>query len=186
MFLTGPGVVERGDGRGRDADAARRPARARAQRRVPLRRAPTTGAALPGPRAARPICRSTPDAAPPIAPPDRRWAATRRPGVPADAAQASTTSATVDPRASSTAASCSRSRRAGHATWSPAFARIDGRTGRRRRQPAALPRRGDRRRRGRRRPRASSASATRSASRCVVLVDTPGFMPGDQAGVGRA
>ena len=69
-----------------------------------------------------------------------------------------------------------------------AFARIDGRAGGRDRQPAALPRRRDRRRRGREGRRASCTACDSFGLPLVVLVDTPGFLPGtrqEQAGVIR-
>ena len=90
------------------------------------------------------------------------------------------------PRRSSTAAACSRSSPRWARNVVCAFARIDGRAGRHRRQPAQATSAACSTPRPRRRPRASCARATCSASPLVVLVDTPGFLPGHQAGaVGR-
>ena len=58
------------------------------------------------------------------------------------------------------------------------FARLGGRLGRHRRQPAGRARRRARHQRVASRRRASSASATASTSRCVTFVDVPGFLPG--------
>ena len=96
--------------------------------------------------------------------PARRRRATPAAVVPAERAQG-LRRARRRPRRSSTAASCSRSRRAGRATWSPALARIDGRPVGRDRQPAAAPRRRDRRRRLREGGALRPHAATRSGCR---------------------
>ena len=72
------------------------------------------------------------------------------------------------------------SRRAGRATSSAAFARLDGRAGRRGRQPAALPRRRARRRGGAPRRARFVRTCNAFGLPLVVLVDTPGFMPGTE------
>ena len=65
------------------------------------------------------------------------------------------------------------------------FARIEGRAGRRHRQPAALARRSDRRRGLPRRRALFVDRCSRFGIPLVVLVDTPGFMPGTrQEGAG--
>ena len=93
----------------------------------------------------------------------------------------------VDPRAWSTAASCSRWPPAGRATWSPALPGIDGRTvGVVANQPRYLG--GVLDADARRRAPASSPSATRSGSRCSCSSTRPGYMPGtrqESAGVIR-
>ena len=106
---------------------------------------------------------------------------------PARAGTARSTTCATSPRGSSTAARCSSSRRAGRATSSSAWPASRARrsasspTSRATSAAASTPTR-------RRRARGSSGSATATAIPLVVLVDTPGFLPGlaqEQAGVIR-
>ena len=172
----------RGARRGRDRRGARRPPRPRAQRRLPLRRADRRRRGH-----LRASCSAT----------CRAIATCRRRSCRAAAATARPTRTIVpaEPRRVYDVREVIRGLVDGgellevSAGWArnlvTGFARIDGRTGRRDRQPAALPRRRARRRQLARRAPASSRSATRSGSRCWCSSTRPGSCPGP-AGERRA
>ena len=185
MFLTGPAVVR--EVMGEDVNAAELggPQGARAQRRRALRRADDADAAL--------LVRDLLDHLPAHV---RRARAEVAPGRPAPATtpaspcrrtSARSTTCATSSAASSTAAGCSSGRRAGRATWCAASPALDGRpVGVVANQPRYL---------GGVLDAESASKAARFVRTCnafglplVVLVDTPGFMPGtkqEQGGVIR-
>ena len=166
----------RGHGRGRQRRRARRLQGPRAQRRRALRRRRRRRRRAARPRPARPPARQPRRARAAVAPGRPGRLRRRRAGARRTSA-ASTTCATSS-AAWSTAAACS----SGAPRWARnivcGFARMDGRAGRRGRQPAAAtwaacstPSRPPR-------ARASCAPATRSACRSSCWSTRPGFMPG--------
>ena len=171
----------RGDGRGRGRAGARRPAGPRAQRRLPVRRRRTTSRRRASCASCSATCRSAPASGRRTAPP-----------APAPVADPSASRAGAEPRQVYDVRDVIRAlvdtRRAargvasaGRATWSPRFARIDGRpVGVVANQPWHL---------GGVIDADASQKAARFVRTCnafglplVVLVDTPGFLPGTQAG----
>ena len=176
MFLTGPGVVRRGAGRGGQRGGARRLRGARAQRRLPVRGRGRRRVDLPGARAALVPAAERVRARPraPVRPRDRR-----RPGrLRARGAAARVRRARRGPPRGGRRQAARGGRALGAQHGRARFARIDGPLRGHRRQPA----------------RATSAAcidseaaqkAARFVRTCnsfglplVVLVDTPGFMPG--------
>ena len=185
MFLTGPAVVR--DVMGEDVSAADLGgpkvhdrngvahfvvALRRATRRCSCATCSTT-------------CRPTPASARRASARPSRTRST--PPTPCPTTSAASTTCATSSRASSTAAACSSGRRAGRATSSAAFARLEGRAvGVVANQPSYL---------GGVLDADSGSKAARFVRTCnafglplVVLVDTPGFMPGtrqEQGGVIR-
>ncbi len=186
MFLTGPAVVREALGEDVSARRARRHPGARAKRRLPLRRAHRRDAAylarellgyLPRHRDAAGAAYT---AASPRSGYDPSGRCPRR-------AAPRLRRARRDPRPRRRR----RAARGGRRVGAQPRHRLcpDRRPHRRRgRQPAALPGRGARRRRARRRARASSSKCNAFGIPLLVLVDTPGYMPGttqESAGVIR-
>ena len=180
-----PGRGRARHARGGHRARARRPEGPRAQRRrAPRRRATTSHAAEIVRAAAGAPARRTAGGALPLLPAGRPGAGRPRRRRCPRASARSTTCAT-SPRGWSTAASCSSSAPRWARNLVVGFARIDGRAGRHHRQPAPPPRRLPRRRVRRRRAPGSCDLCDRFGLPLVVLVDTPGFLPGVAPGAGR-
>ena len=170
-----PGRRRQGDRRGRRRRDARRPPRARAQRRLPAGRADRRRRGAAGARPARLPAAELRGATAALA--DDRPARRRCPTASCPREDRKVYDVRDVARRCSTAGGCSRSRRAGRATSSAPSARLDGRSiGIVANQPRYL---------GGVLDVDASQKAARFVRTCnlfgiplLVLVDTPGFLPG--------